>query len=52
MSRQKFPSRVLLALAIASCVALAAAAEPPQERKEGDSEKAEGHKFEPSSRRQ
>lgn len=47
MSRQKFTSRALLALAIASCVALAAAAEPPQERKEGDSEKAEGHKFEP-----
>ena len=47
MSRQKFTSGVLLALGIAACVALAAAAEPQQERKEGEPEKAEGHKFEP-----
>jgi carboxypeptidase C (cathepsin A) len=48
MSRHKFTSRLLLALALASCSALAAAAEAPQERKaEGESEKAEGHKFEP-----
>ena len=47
MSRRKFTSAVLLALAIASCVALAAAPEPAQERKEGEPEKAEGHKFEP-----
>jgi len=47
MSRQKFTSGVLLALGIAVCVALAAAAEPQQERKEGEPEKAEGHKFEP-----
>jgi len=31
MSRQKFTSGVLLALGIAACVALAAAAEPQQE---------------------
>jgi carboxypeptidase C (cathepsin A) len=48
MSRDKFASRLLLALALASCTALAAAAEAPQERKaEGEPEKAEGHKFEP-----
>ena len=47
MSRQKFASAVPLALGIAACVALAAAAEPQQERKEGEPEKAEGHKFEP-----
>ena len=47
MSRQKFTSGVLLALGIAACVAVAAAAEPQQERKEGEPEKAEGHKFEP-----
>lgn len=48
MSRHKFASRLLLALALASCAALAAAGEAPQERKaEGESEKAEGHKFEP-----
>ncbi|HYL00417.1 MAG TPA: hypothetical protein VEU78_04430 [Steroidobacteraceae bacterium] len=48
MSRHKFTSRVLLALALASCIVPAAAAEPPPERKaEGDSEKTEGHKFEP-----
>ena len=48
MSRHKFTSRLLFALALASCVVLAAAAEPPQERKaEGESEKTEGHRFEP-----
>ena len=48
MSRHKFTVRLLLALASAACVTLAAAAEPPQERKaEGESEKAEGRKFEP-----
>ncbi len=48
MSRRKFTSRLLLALALAACVTLAAAADPPQERKaEGEPEKAEGHKFEP-----
>jgi carboxypeptidase C (cathepsin A) len=47
MSRQKFTSGVLLTLAIAACVALATAAEPPPERKEGEPEKADGHKFEP-----
>jgi carboxypeptidase C (cathepsin A) len=48
MSRHEFTSRLLLALALTSCVVLAAAAEPPQERKaEGESEKTEGHKFEP-----
>jgi carboxypeptidase C (cathepsin A) len=48
MSRHKFTSRMLLALALASGIVPAAAAEPPQERKaEGDSEKIEGHKFEP-----
>ncbi len=48
MSRHTFTSRLLLALALTSCVVLAAAAEPPQERKaEGDSERTESHKFEP-----
>jgi carboxypeptidase C (cathepsin A) len=48
MSRHEFTSRLLLALALTSCVVLAAAAEPPQERKaEGESEKTEGHRFEP-----
>ncbi|HEY2274338.1 MAG TPA: hypothetical protein VGH61_02440 [Steroidobacteraceae bacterium] len=47
MSRQKFTSGVLLALGIASCVALAATPQPVQERKEGEPEKTEGHKFEP-----
>ena len=47
MSPQKFTSGVLLALGIAACVAPAAAGEPQQERKEGEPEKAEGHKFEP-----
>jgi carboxypeptidase C (cathepsin A) len=32
---------------LGACLALAAAAEPQQERKEGEPEKAEGHKFEP-----
>ena len=48
MSRHQLTSRLLLTLALAACFTLAVAAEPPQERKaEGDSEKAEGHKFEP-----
>jgi carboxypeptidase C (cathepsin A) len=51
MSRHKLTSRLPLALALAACATLAAAADPPQERKaEGGMEKAEkgeGHKFEP-----
>ena len=43
MSRRKLTSRLLLALALAVCVTLAVAADPPQEK----AEKAEGHKFEP-----
>ena len=48
MSRHPFAFHLLLALALSSCVTLAVAADPPQERKaEGESEKAEGRKFEP-----
>ncbi|HYB65200.1 MAG TPA: hypothetical protein VEC59_08075 [Steroidobacteraceae bacterium] len=48
MSRHPFAFHLLLALALSSCVTLAVAADPPQERKaEGESDKAEGRKFEP-----
>jgi carboxypeptidase C (cathepsin A) len=48
MSRHKATFRLLLAVALGTCVTLAVAADPLQERKaEGESEKAEGHKFEP-----
>jgi carboxypeptidase C (cathepsin A) len=48
MSRQAFVSRLLLVPALIACVTLAVAADPAQERKaEGESEKADGRKFEP-----